>query len=125
MIIDESIKRVTVGNPDIQGIMHGGGILWEKEKVYRIVWSKVGSTDSDDTRYNNSLYTSYKIERGKIIPGKKYDILWGDIKYYIDTSRNTIKKFKNTGTRYESFGGGERAIMNYDIYDGKIIGYYR
>lgn len=25
MIIDKSIKRVTVGNTDIQRIMHGGG----------------------------------------------------------------------------------------------------
>lgn len=30
MIIDKSIKRVTVGNTDIQRIMHGGGILWQK-----------------------------------------------------------------------------------------------
>ena len=30
MIIDKSIKRVTVANTDIQRIMHGGGILWQK-----------------------------------------------------------------------------------------------
>lgn len=33
MIIDKSIKRVTVGNTDIQRIMHGGGILWQKSVV--------------------------------------------------------------------------------------------
>ncbi|WP_311564288.1 hypothetical protein [Peptoniphilus duerdenii] len=33
MIIDKSIKRVTVGNTDIQRIMHGGGILWQKNTV--------------------------------------------------------------------------------------------
>ena len=30
MIIDKSIKCITVGNTDIQRIMHGGGILWQK-----------------------------------------------------------------------------------------------
>lgn len=33
MIIDKSIKRITVGNTDIQRIMHGGGILWQKSIV--------------------------------------------------------------------------------------------
>lgn len=33
MIIDKSIKRITVGNTDIQRIMHGGGILWQKSVV--------------------------------------------------------------------------------------------
>ena len=36
MITDKSIKRVTVGNTDIQRIMCGGGILWQK--IYR--WKK-------------------------------------------------------------------------------------
>lgn len=33
MIIDKSIKCVTVANTDIQRIMHGGGILWQKSIV--------------------------------------------------------------------------------------------
>lgn len=33
MIIDKSIKRITIGNTDIQRIMHGGGILWQKSVV--------------------------------------------------------------------------------------------
>lgn len=32
MIIDKTIKHVTIGNTDIQRIMHGGGILWETFK---------------------------------------------------------------------------------------------
>lgn len=33
MIIDKSIKHVTIGNSEIQRIMHGGGILWQKAMV--------------------------------------------------------------------------------------------
>lgn len=33
MIIDKSIKRVTIGNTEIQKIMSGGGILWQKNTV--------------------------------------------------------------------------------------------
>ena len=94
--------------------------------MYRIEWTKVGATDSDDTRYNNSLYTSYKLEKGKIIPGNKDNILWEKLVYYIDISKNTIKKFENTGYRVDDMGGeGYRTIKMFDIYDGKIIGEYR
>ena len=33
MIIDESIKRVTIGNTKIAKILSGGGILWEKKSL--------------------------------------------------------------------------------------------
>lgn len=36
MKIDKSIKRITVGNTDIQRIMHGGGYFVAKE---RSTWS--------------------------------------------------------------------------------------
>lgn len=31
MIIDKNIKRVSIGNTNIQRIMHGGGILWQRK----------------------------------------------------------------------------------------------
>lgn len=101
----------------------GGGILWQKEKVYSIVWSKVGSTDSDDKDYNTFLYKSYQINKGNIIPGEKYDMLWGSLLYYI--RGNQIKKFEFSHYRQEKVEGRYRPIMVFNIYQGKIIGEYR
>ena len=124
MIIDKNIKHVTIGNTKIDKILSGGGIIWEKEKVYRIVWSKVGSTDSDDKDYNDYLYTSFELIGGKIVPGEKAKYrLWGSLFYYI--KENSIKKFEFSHYRQENVPGGYRQIMVFDIYTGKIVGEYR
>lgn len=123
MIIKENIKDVSIANTRIAKILSGGGIIWEKEKVYRVEWTKVGTTDSDDKDYNNFLYKSYQINKGNIIPVEKYDMLWGSLFYYI--RGNQIKKFEFSHYRQENVSGGYRQIMVFNIYQGKIIGEYR
>lgn len=98
--------------------------MWEKEKVYTIEWTETGSTTSDDRSYNDYLYTSYKITDGKIIPGEKAKYgLWGSLFYYIRYNR--IKKIDYSGTKIVDTASGTRQIINYKIYDGKIVGKYR
>lgn len=124
MIIDKNIKHVSIANTRIVKILSGGGILWEKEKVYRIEWSKVGSTDSDDKDYNGYLYTSFELIDGKIVPGDKAKYgLWGSLFYYI--KENSIKKLEFSHYRQENVPGGYRQIMIFNIYTGKIVGEYR
>lgn len=124
MIIKENIKDVSIANTRISKILSGGGIIWEKEKVYKIVWSKVGSTDSDDKDYNDFLYKSYQINKGNIIPVEKIDYgLWGSLFYYI--RGNQIKKIEFSHYRQENVPGGYRQIMIFNIYTGKIVGEYR
>lgn len=92
--------------------------------MYRIEWTKVGSTDSDDKSYDNFLYKSYEINKGDIMPGEKIDYgLWASVLYYI--RGNWIKKFEFSHYRQENVPGGYRQIMIFNIYDGKIIGEYR
>lgn len=56
MIIDKSIKRVTVGNTDIQRIMHGGGIVWQKLykwKVYELDKTNIYRYRLESDRYES------------------------------------------------------------------------
>ena len=124
MKIDKNITRITVGNTEIQKIMSGGGIIWEKEKVYRIEWVQSGQTNSDNHQYDNYLYTSYEMVNGEIIPGEKAKYgLWGDLFYYILNGK--IIKLKFSKTCIDKTSGSPRQIIVYDIYNGKIIEEYR
>lgn len=71
MIIDKSIKRITVGNTDIQRIMHGGGILWQKSYVWKkyecqfIYEEKVRLISENGTaEISESAYFSEKDRKG-------------------------------------------------------------
>ena len=102
----------------------GGGIIWEKEKVYRIDWIKDGQTTSDSKEYNDHLYTSFELIDGKIVPCDKAKYgLWGSLFYYI--KENSIKKLEFSHYIKEIVENGHRQIMVFDVYTGKIIGEYR
>lgn len=124
MIIDKNITRITLENVDIHKIISGGGILWEKEKVYRLEWSKVGTTTSDNKTYNDHLFKSYELVKGKIIPGEKATYgLWGDLFFYINN--DVINKFEWASSYIKKIDGGSIQVMVFNIYDGKIIEEYR
>lgn len=124
MIIDKKIKHVAIGNTKISKILSGGGILWEKEKVYRIEWIQAGQTNSNNHQYDNYLYTSYEMVNGEIIPGEKAKYgLWGDLFYYILNGK--IIKLKFAKTYIDKSSGSPKQIIVYDIFNGKIIGEYR
>lgn len=117
MIIDETIKRVIVGNTDIQRIMHGGGILWQ---YYKHRWKKHSIAYEDrqrdivtkthkpkqlsyDSSVNDDFYTDYKLENGKIIltnKKQKYD-LPSEFTYYTTGGKTYYKKYHYEGNFYE------------------------
>ena len=66
MVIDKSIKRVTVGNTDIQRIMSGGGILWQA-KTYKISWESGEKYGDAYIETNKVLYYNFILKNGKII----------------------------------------------------------
>lgn len=121
-----SANKIKNKNIETLKVLQAKNIVWEKEKVYYISWNKVGETDQEDKTYNEKLYDSYKIIRGKIVPEGTETGLWGGLKYYIDTTKNTIKKLEQFGVRYKYIDAeSEQSILIYNIYDGQIYWRYK
>ena len=119
-------NKIKNKNIETVKVMQTKNMVWEKEKNYYVSWHKVGETDQEDKTYHKKIYGSYKIIRGKIVPEGTETGLWGGLKYYIDTTKNTIKKLEQFGVRYQHIDeNSEQSILVYNVYVGEVYWRYK
>ncbi len=88
-----NIKDAPVANTKISKILSGGGIIWERERPYRIDWYITINRTFSVENIKKNYKTSYKIKDGKFIAyGDIETIKLGEEYYGINSVSKCIIK---------------------------------
>lgn len=116
------IKAVKSADQNIVKIMSGRALLWEKEKVFNITWSKMSRGFAvAGGNLSDSAYTSYEIRNGKFYGAGAITEDIGKKTYYdVVNGSDTIKKIVYVKSEYIFFNDKEYENLHYDVYVGNL-----
>lgn len=83
-----------------------GGIIWERERPYRIEWTSHGRTSGPNIDIRRNYYLYYKITDGKFVAyGKIEDLKIGEEYYKNGVEKVVIRNIVSDQCVYEKFIG--------------------